>query len=210
MSAPGVDRIAAIKAVAKHYADVFQVRDTEASRTLREQYAFSTSVTVSDDDLHALTAFIFWTSWSAVTDRPDNTISYTSNWPYEPLVGNTPSASLLIWTIISIMLLLGGIGALVWFYAAQYDVWRDDLAPEEGVAQDNLLAQAIHTPSMQACAKYFWTVVLLFGTQIVLGIIVAHYAVEGQELYGFPIAEYLPYSVARTWHTQLAVFCAVM
>lgn len=199
-------RADAIGVVAAHYANVFQVRDNEQSRTLREQYAFSTSVTLDDVDLHALTAFIFWTSWSAVTQRPDDDITYTSNWPYEPLVGNTPSASLLIWTILSIMLLLGGIGALVWFYAAQYDIWRDDLAPEEGVAEDNLLAQAMHTPSMRACAKYFWTVVALFGLQIVLGIIVAHYAVEGQELYGFPIAEYLPYSVARTWHTQLAVF----
>ena len=199
-------RASAIGVVSEHYGEVFQVRDTEKSKRLREQYAFSSTVTVSDEDLHALNSFIFWTSWAAVTERPDNTVSYTSNWPYEPLVGNTPSASLLIWTLLSIVLLLGGIGALVWFYAAQYDIWRDDLAPESGVAEENLLAQAILTPSMRATAKYFWVVVALFGLQIVLGVIVAHYAVEGQELYGFPIAEYLPYSVARTWHTQLAVF----
>lgn len=200
------DRVEAISEVSRHYADVFQARDNENSRHIREQYAFSKSVTLNDEDMHALTAFIFWTSWSAVTERPGDTISYTSNWPYDPLVGNTPSASLLIWTLLSIMLLLGGIGALVWFYAAQYDIWREDLAPAEGVSKDNMLAQATQTPSMRACAKYFWTVVALFGLQIVLGIIVAHYAVEGQELYGFPIAEYLPYTVARTWHTQLAVF----
>ncbi|MFK8047477.1 MAG: nitric-oxide reductase large subunit [Halioglobus sp.] len=200
------ERLEAISEVSQHYTDIFQAKDNDNSRHLREQYAFSKSVTLNDADMHALTAFIFWTSWSAVTERPGDTISYTSNWPYDPLVGNTPSASLLIWTLLSIMLLLGGIGALVWFYAAQYDMWREDLAPLEGVSRDNLLAQAIQTPSMRACAKYFWTVVALFGLQIILGIIVAHYAVEGQELYGFPIAEYLPYSVARTWHTQLAVF----
>ena len=196
------DRLKAIGTVSTHYADVFQARDNENSRHLREQYAFSKSVTLDDEDMHALNAFIFWTSWSAVTERPGDIISCTSNWPYDPLVGNTPSASLLIWALLSIMLLLGGIGALVWFYAAQYDIWREDLAPAAGVSKDNLLAQATQTPSMRACAKYFWTVVALFGLQIVLGILVAHYAVEGQELYGFPIAEYLPYSVARTWHTH--------
>lgn len=199
-------RAQAIEEVADHYANVFQNRDNLISRELREQYAFSGSVSIDDSQLHALTAFVFWTSWSAVTERPGKDISYTSNWPYEPLVGNTPSANLLIWSLLSIMLLLGGVGALVWFYASQYDLWRDDLAPEDGVADDNLLSQRLQTPSMRATAKYFWTVVALFGLQIVLGIVVAHYAVEGQELYGFPIAEYLPYSVARTWHTQLAVF----
>ena len=38
-----------------------------------------------------LTAFFFWTAWAAVTDRPGETMTYTNNWPYEPLVGNTPT-----------------------------------------------------------------------------------------------------------------------
>lgn len=200
------ERVVAIRNVAAHYASVFQASDSEQSRILREQYAFSESSTLNDKDMHALTAFIFWTSWSAVTERPDDNISYTSNWPYEPLVANTPPPSLLIWTLLSVILLIGAIGALVWFYAQQYDIWRDDLEPEGGVAEDNLLAQGIQTPSMRATMKYFWTVIALFGLQIVLGTITAHYAVEGQDFYGFPLAEYLPYAVTRTWHTQLAVF----
>ncbi|MBQ0724527.1 MAG: cbb3-type cytochrome c oxidase subunit I, partial [Cycloclasticus sp.] len=199
-------RATAVKKVAEHYGDIFQVRDTKASKLLREQYAFSQSVTINDADLHALTAFIFWTSWSAVTERPNDTISYTSNWPYDPLVGNTPPPSLLIWTLLSVILLIGATAALVWFYAQQYDVWRDDLVPEGGVAESNLLAHKTQTASMRATAKYFWTVLALFALQIILGVITAHYAVEGQELYGIPLADYLPYSVSRTWHTQLAVF----
>lgn len=199
-------RAQAVQSVAQHYSEIFQIVDTQISRELREQYAFSTAVTLNDQDMNALSAFIFWTSWSAVTNRPGDDISYTSNWPYDPVVGNTPPASLLIWTLLSIMLLLGATGGLVWFYAQQADVWRDDLAPEGGVAKDNLLAQSLQTPSMKATEKYFWTVVALFGLQIILGTITAHYAVEGQDFYGFPLSEYLPYSVTRTWHTQLAVF----
>ena len=199
-------RAQAIEQVARHYANIFQTIDSDESRELRQQYAFSTVVTLSDTDMHALTAFVFWTSWSAVTNRPGDSISYTSNWPYDSLVGNTPPASLLIWSLLSIILLIGAIAALVWFYVQQYDIWRRDLEPEGGVAAENLLANARQTPSMRATAKYFWTVVALFGLQIILGTITAHYAVEGQDFYGFPLAEYLPYSVSRTWHTQLAVF----
>ncbi|MDZ7686320.1 MAG: cbb3-type cytochrome c oxidase subunit I [Gammaproteobacteria bacterium] len=61
------------------------------------------------------------------------------------------------------------------------------------------------SPSQRATLKYFYTVIALFLAQICLGIITAHYAVEGQDFYGFPLSEYLPYAVTRTWH-QLAVF----
>ncbi len=200
------NRAHAIRQVGAHYADIFQNTGSENSQRLREQYAFSPTTTLSDDDMHALGAFVFWTAWSAVTTRPGASISYTSNWPYEPLVGNTPSVELFVWTFVSIFLLLAGIGALVWFYAKQYDLWRDDMMPEGGISSTNLLAAASITPSMRATEKYFWTVVALIGVQIFLGIVTAHYAVEGQDFYGIPIAEYFPYAVTRTWHTQLAVF----
>jgi hypothetical protein len=58
---------------------------------------------------------------------------------------------------------------------------------------------------MKATATFFWVVTALFLAQVLLGIVTAHYAIEGQGLYGLPLAEYLPYSVTRTWHTQLAV-----
>jgi nitric oxide reductase subunit B len=40
----------------------------------------------------------------------------------------------------------------------------------------------------------------------VMGIITAHYGVEGGGFYGIPLADYLPYVVTRTWHTQLGIF----
>jgi nitric oxide reductase subunit B len=49
-------------------------------------------------------------------------------------------------------------------------------------------------------------VVILWGVQIAMGILTAHYAVEGSGFYGFPLDRYLPYAVTRTWHLQLALF----
>jgi nitric oxide reductase subunit B len=116
-------RAEAVRAVAAHYARLFQASDAEAL-ALRKAYAFPLNAVLTDQEAHAIGAFFFWTAWSAVTERPGDTITYTSNWPHEPLVGNTPTASVLMWSIGSVILLLAGIGALVWYYARQYAVWR--------------------------------------------------------------------------------------
>lgn len=201
-------RASAIREVAKHYKDLFQAR-TETALKLRIDYAFPRLSLLEDDEVHALTAFFFWTAWAAGTERPNDTITYTSNWPHEPLVGNTPTGAVFMWSIISVFLLLAGIGALVWYYARQFDVWRTDIEPEEGFATEDFISRARITPSMKATAKFFWVVCAMFVAQVILGIITAHYAVEGQDFYGFPLSDILSYSVTRTWHTQLAIFWIV-
>ena len=52
--------------------------------------------------------------------------------------------------------------------------------------------------------KYFFVVAALWVVQVALGAIVAHYGVEGGGFYGIPLAKWLPYSVARTWHCRSA------
>ena len=197
------ERAEAIHQVTDHYIGLF--RGDDEYLELRRDYAFPIHQSLTTEDARVLAAFVFWSSWSAVTNRPDDDISYTSNWPHDPLVGNTPSASVYMWSMISVLLLLGGIGWIVWYYARQYDDWRADMEPESGFATTDFMSNIKITPSMQATAKYFWIVTLLFVGQVLLGIVTAHYAVEGQGLYGLPLIDYLPYVVTRTWHTQLAV-----
>jgi len=59
---------------------------------------------------------------------------------------------------------------------------------------------------MRATLKYFWVVAALIVVQVGLGAITAHYGVEGSGFYGIPLAQWLPYSVARTWHLQIGIF----
>jgi nitric oxide reductase subunit B len=195
----------AIDVVKVHYDKLFQGQG-EVALQLRKDYAMPLNASLNSDETHSLSAFFFWTSWSASTQRPGEDFTYTSNWPHEPLVGNTPTASTLLWSIVSFVLLLAGIGAIVWYYAKQYDVWRDNIGPENGVAKNDFILTSTITPSMRATAKYFWLIAALFSSQVLLGILTAHYAVEGQGLYGLPLVDYLPYVVSRTWHTQLAVY----
>lgn len=197
-------RAEAIKQVENHFVRLYEGSDPE-SLALRRDYAFPVYGLLSKEEAKQLSSFYFWTAWGATTNRPNMDITYTSNWPHEPLVGNKPTTDILMWSIASIILLLAGAGALVAYYAKQFDVWREQALPETGIAKADILDSTIITPSMRATAKYFWVVSGMFLAQVLLGIITAHYAVEGQGLYGLPFAEYLPYTVTRTWHTQLAV-----
>ncbi|WP_332826775.1 cbb3-type cytochrome c oxidase subunit I, partial [Ramlibacter sp.] len=192
-------RAQAIRQVARHYDSLFG--DDPALAALREQYAMTDGTVPDKADRQALTAFFFWTSWAAVTDRPGETgLSYTSNWPHEPLVGNTLTTSAAMWSMVSIILLLAAIAAMLWLHGA---------ARHEEEAQPprtDPLIGVVATPSMKATRKYFFVVIGLMLLQIAMGIVTAHYAVEGQSLFGLPLAEVLPYVVSRTVHTQVGIF----
>jgi nitric oxide reductase subunit B len=98
-------------------------------------------------------------------------------------------------------LLIASIGGMVWFYAG----WHRETEGRDTPDEDPLIGETL-TPSQKATVKYFLVVSLLFLLQIVMGIITAHYGVEGGGFYGIPLQDYLPYVVTRTWHTQLGIF----
>ena len=192
------ERAQAISQVAAHYSSLFS--NDPATHALRETYAMRENTISDEGHRRAIGAFFWWASWATVTNRPDDVVSYTQNWPYEPLVGNSPTSSSFLWTVFSVIFMIAGIGLLGWHYA----VWHGKEAPATPPAVDPLRA-LVPTPSMKATAKYFWLVLALFLVQILLGATTAHYQVEGQQAYGVTLSDWLPYSLTRSWHTQLAV-----
>lgn len=193
------DRAAAIRTVASHYQSLFG--NDAATAELREAYAMRNNTVPDAWHRHALTAFFWWTSWAAVTERPHSAISYTSNWPAEQLVGNRPPSSTYVWSAFSVLFLIAGIALLGWHHAVSEGRRSETYTLPD---KDPMRSLRI-TPSMQATAKYFWLLLGMFLVQILLGSITAHYQIEGQAAYGFNLSSILPYSITRTWHTQLAV-----
>jgi nitric oxide reductase subunit B len=192
-------RAQAIREVASHYAGLFGTDQSLAK--LREQYAMREGTVPEADAREALTAFFFWSAWATATDRPGETgLSYTSNWPHEPMVGNTMTTGAAMWSMVSIVLLLAGIAAMLWAQGAGKH--EEEAVPP----QADPLAAVKATPSMKATRKYFFAVVGLLLLQIAMGVITAHYAVEGDSFFGLPIGQLLPYVVSRTVHTQVGVF----
>ncbi len=192
-------RVEAFKAISSHYAGLFMDGRKEAH--LREAYAIPENSIKDAGRMFQMNCFFFWATWSTVTERPGKDITYTNNWPPDKLVANEPAGSLLLWTGFSVIMLLAGIGLLAWYYAANRK--EDDTGDVPAV---NPLSGIRQTPSMKATLKYFWVVTALILVQILMGVITAHYGVEGLGFYGLPLADFLPYSISRTWHIQLAIF----
>ena len=191
-------RAEAIADNSKFYEGLFT--NDKALAKDRDTYSIPENALKSTERIRQLNAFFFWISWACITERPDQKITYTNNWPADELVGNKSTDAMLLWSGFSVIILLAGIGLMVWYYARKRDE-EGDILPVSFPHQNE-----IQTPSQKATVKYFWIVSALLLVQVVMGIITAHYTVEGQAFYGLPLAQWLPYAISRTWHVQIAIF----
>ncbi len=152
-------------------------------------------------ELRQLTAFFAWTAWAAVTRRPGRSYSYTNNFPYDPLVGNTPTPEVYLWSALSLITLLAGTAAILFALGKfSYLGWRG--APRPNPA----LLPGLATPSQRATIKFFVVVALLFLAQTLIGAAVGHSRAEPGSFYGFDLYQIFPSNILRTWHLQLALF----
>jgi nitric oxide reductase subunit B len=105
------ERAAAYQQLAAYYAGVFSAG--------RKEYAIPRGALTDAAKQRQMANFFWWTSWAASTNRPSGATTYTNNWPHEPLVGNQPTSSAVLWSILSFVFLLAGIGGLIWWYSSQ-------------------------------------------------------------------------------------------
>jgi nitric oxide reductase subunit B len=159
----------------------------------------------SEAEVADLTRYFAWAAWATVANRPGKDYSYTNNWPYEPMVGNRPTTSTYLWSALSLITLLGGIGAIL-FAFGKFDFlgWGGEKSPAH--YHDSAFAGWKLTPSQWETGWYFLVVAALFLLQALAGGALAHYRVEPGSFYGFNLAAFLPYHLLRTWHLQLAIF----
>ena len=193
-------RVEAIAVTADYYSQLFGNEKTLQST--RENYAMKENTLPSAQRREQLAEFFFWTAWAASTERTEGGATYTNNWPHEPLIDNKPTAENIVWSLVSIILLIAGVGGLIWAWAF---LRKHDESEPAAPPQDPLTTFKL-TPSQKGLAKYIFLVVALFVFQIMIGGFTAHYTVEGQSFYGFNVSEYFPYSLVRTWHIQAALF----
>lgn len=182
----------AFNSLAEYYTKLFQNGN--------EGMGLQPGIVRTKEEGRLVTAFFAWLAWSAGTKRLDAEHTYTTNWPYDPLVGNQPLPDLLIWSIVSVILLILGIAAALFVYLRY--VGRDEY-------ETNLLTdfpEPNPTSSQKATLLYFLVAIGLFVIQIGMGAVTAHYTVEGTHFFGVSLAKILPYAAVRTWHLQLAVF----
>ena len=159
------------------------------------------------NEVRQLTSYFAWSAWVATALRPGTDYSYTNNWPPDPVAGNTPTAEAVLWSVLSLIALLGGIG-LIMFIFGRYNVlgWHRVEEPPGELLRFRPPEQVKLTASQRATPWYFLVVAGLFLLQGLLGGANAHYHVEPGGFYGVDIAGLLPYNLSRMWHVQLALF----
>jgi nitric oxide reductase subunit B len=156
----------------------------------------------SAEEVRELTAFFAWSSWAASARRPGHVYSYTNNWPAEPGVGNAASADVVVWSVVSLIALLGGIGILL----AVFGRWRLGWHGREATVSFRLPGDVALTPAQRATAWFFFVMAGLFLLQTIVGGATQHYRADLSGFFGIDIAEALPFNLVRTWHVQLAIF----
>src|SRR4051794_24381015 len=156
-------------------------------------------------ELRQLTAFFAWTAWAASTNRPGHDYSYTNNWPSEPRVENEPTANVIVWSVLSLIALLGGIGILF----GAFGRWGRNLGwhgREQATLSFRSPGDVALTPGQRATAWFFFVMAALFLLQTFVGAASQHYRAEIDNFFGVDLAKVLPYNLMRTWHVQLALF----
>jgi len=179
----------------RHYADFL---DSDTTR-----YGLLPNPVKGPTEIHQLTSFFAWSAWAASARRPGHNYSYTNNWPPEPQVANTPSANVLLWSVISLIALLGGIGVLF----AAFGRWRMGWAGrDQATLSFRAPGDVALTPAQRATAWFFFVMAALFLLQTLVGGMAQHYRADLSGFFGIDVANVFPYNLVRTWHVQLAIF----
>src|SRR6185437_10714865 len=190
------DQAAAYTQLTAHYASFFSEPSTK--------YGLRRAAIADRRDTDRLTAFFAWSAWVASTLRPGKDYSYTNNWPPEPLVGNRVTADAVVWSVLSLATLLGGIGVLF----GAFGKWN--FLGWHGREQKTLTFRSPDsvtlTPAQRVCGWYFFVMAALFLLQTLVGAASEHYRADIASFYGFDLARILPFNLTRTWHLQLAIF----
>jgi nitric oxide reductase subunit B len=179
-------------------AAVVTLRGEIAQSLLRHDFARGWTQAYSLDEQSALQTadFLIYSSLTTVARRPGSTVSWTQNWPYEPLVGNTPTTSTFEWTWISFCFTFFAFGGVLF-------IFQRYLNDPDQAAMDPVLATfAPLTPSQRRIGKYFLVVAAILLLQIFVGSIMAHYYSDRESFYGIEVGRFLPFNFLRDVHIQ--------
>jgi nitric oxide reductase subunit B len=188
-------QVFAIQELNVHYTRMFM--DPEY------KHLFQTGYITDPEDIRALTAFFYWGGWVAAANRPGEVYSYTHNWPYDPDAGNYPTSAVYIWSILSIFALFLGIGAVLYVYGQMKDLGGEPFDGTGTSLTTSDLENEYVRPTQRATYKFFALAMILFGLQILAGIIGASDFIRP---FGIFLGDLVPFTVARSYHTLFQIF----
>ncbi len=108
-----------MEAVGAHYAALFG--NDPAMDKLRDAYAIPANTIKTPERQQAMNAFFFWTAWACATQRARQTDHLHQQLARRSADRQPPHRQRsILWSVISFVILLAGVGALVWYFAAEH------------------------------------------------------------------------------------------
>lgn len=157
-----------------------------------------------EHELRSLASFFLWGGWVCGAARPEKTYSYTHNWPYEPVAGNTPSSSTMMWTFIGSLALFAGAGAVLYGHGkGRTALDRNDMPV---VLTLEMIEKKNPDELQRAAYPMFMVSAVLLVLQVLAGILTIHDFVGFTTFFGVDISEFVPITITRSWHIQLGLF----
>lgn len=199
-------QVKALKAIRTHYQNTFgngNIPGALPKGMIKEEHLPGERKWVAEgDQIDQMADFYAWTAWLSVAKRPGQPYSYTNNWPYAPESGNTATYGSLLWSGLSVTLLIMGIAVILWLQKKYHLEMESNYVK---FPKYDLMKLQV-TPGQRKLGKYLMIVTLLFLVQALLGGVLAHYYASGSTFYGMDLPSVLPFNIVKGWHLQLAVF----
>lgn len=160
----------------------------------------------SREELNDLASFFYWGAWVCAAQRPGETFSYTHNWPYDPVAGNTPTGPVVLWSIIGALGLMLGLGIVLFFHGSLDNLsmhsYTDATRPY--MSEADVLAFTPN-PLQRYAFRFLYVAIMLFGLQVLAGILTVHDFVGFVTFFDVDISRTLPIVITRSWHVQLSI-----
>lgn len=158
-------------------------------------------------EVEDLASFFYWGAWVCAVERPGANFSYTHNWPYDPVAGNTPTSPVILWSVLGMLGFVLGCGIVLYFIGQYNQLPNKFFTPPK---KDLLTIEKVQnfkpTPSQRATYKFFAVAALLFFIQVSSGIITINDFIDFLGYFGIPIAGEIPVTLSRTWHIMLSLY----
>lgn len=193
----------AFSQLAEYYSQVFG----EGGKLAGVEHFNPNNYIADPEKKRQLAAFFFWGGWVCGAERPGYTSSYTQNWPYDPLAGNTPHGGLVFWSAVGVLVVILAIGVLFYVYGMMD---MDEIAEQQRsrmppLATTDAVNRFKPTPTQRATYKFFAVAALLFLIQVFAGLLTVADFVGFFSSIGIPLNHWLPVTVTRAWHSQISV-----
>lgn len=158
-------------------------------------------------EIEDLSSFFFWGAWVCVTERPGEKFSYTHNWPFDKEAGNTPTAPVMLWSVLGLLVFVLACGFVLYFIGQYNQLSNKFFKPSD---KELLTAERVHdfVPSItqRASYKFFFVAIVLFLIQVLSGFITINEFINYLGYFGINVSEVFPITVSRSWHLMLSLY----